>query len=93
VVDTNPEGNMLVTLDWATSGVALGLLSAVLAVAFALLAIYRQRLPRALRLAARPGVPVMRVLHHLHSGHVGDDIAWLLAGAAGLAAVIGLPLL
>jgi multicomponent Na+:H+ antiporter subunit D len=79
--------------DWTTAGVGLGLLSAALAVTFALLAIYCQRLPRALRAMARPGVPVMRGLRRLHSGHVGDYIAWLLAGVGGLAALIGLPLL
>lgn len=34
----------------------------------------------------------LRVLHRLHSGHVGDDVAWLMMGVAVLAGFIGLPL-
>jgi multicomponent Na+:H+ antiporter subunit D len=78
---------------WTWSGAGLGLLSAALAVGFAALGLYSHQLPALLRAAGRPAVPVMRGLHRLHSGHVGDYIAWLLAGVAGLAALIGLPLL
>ncbi|HWG64974.1 MAG TPA: complex I subunit 5 family protein [Streptosporangiaceae bacterium] len=79
--------------QWTATGVGLGLLSAVLAICFALCGVYAARLPGALRAAARPALPVLRGLHRLHSGHVGDYIAWLFAGVAGLAALIGLPLL
>jgi len=80
-------------VGWTVHGTGLGLLSAALAVCFALLGIYARRLPAAVQAAGRPGVPVMRGLHRLHSGHIGDYIAWLLTGVAGLAALIGLPLL
>jgi multicomponent Na+:H+ antiporter subunit D len=79
--------------SWQPSGVGLGLLSAALAVCFAWLGLYAGRLPRPLAAVGRAGVPVMRGLHRLHSGHIGDYIAWLLTGVAGLAALIGLPLL
>lgn len=78
---------------WSVSGVLPGVLTAALAVCFATLGLYARRLPRPLQAAGRPGVPVMRGLHRLHSGHVGDYLAWLLFGVAGLAAMIGLPLL
>lgn len=52
---------------WTISGVTSGLLSVALAAAVAALGI-RGLLPRA------------AFLHRLHSGHVGDYVAWLLAG-------------
>ena len=79
--------------DWTLTGVGLGLLSAVLALGLALAGLDPRQLPAAVRAAGRPLAPVMGGLHRLHSGHVGDYIAWLLAGVAGLAALIGLPLL
>ena len=78
---------------WTLKGAGLGVASAALALGLALAALYAGRLPAAVRAAGRAGIPVMRGLHRLHSGHIGDYIAWLLAGVAGLAALIGLPLL
>ena len=77
---------------WTWLGVGLSVLSAVLAVIFALVAIYGQRLPRLLRTAVRYVDPPLRVVRGLHSGHVGDYVAWLVAGVVGLAALIGFPL-
>jgi multicomponent Na+:H+ antiporter subunit D len=66
--------------DWTVAGTLLGLLSTALAVAVAAAALYADRLPvERLRLSVRPAVSV---LHRLHSGHVGDYAAWLVAGAA-----------
>jgi multicomponent Na+:H+ antiporter subunit D len=36
--------------------------------------------------------PVMRRLHRLHSGHIGDYVAWMFAGMAVVVALVGLPL-
>lgn len=76
----------LSTVEWTTTGVLLGLLSTVLALVIAFVALY----PRQVR--ARPVRAGMGVLHGLHSGHIGDYIAWLVVGVVGLAALIGLPL-
>ncbi|MEV0842417.1 complex I subunit 5 family protein [Actinocatenispora sera] len=71
---------------WSVSGVLLGLLSAVLAVGVALLAL--ARLPARLRRMLHPLGPVLVGLHRLHSGHVGDYVAWLFLGTAALAALV-----
>jgi multicomponent Na+:H+ antiporter subunit D len=56
-----------VPAPWTFSGVASGLLAALLATGVAALGI-RGHIPRA------------ALLHRLHSGHVGDYVAWLVAG-------------
>jgi multicomponent Na+:H+ antiporter subunit D len=78
---------------WTGPGAGLDFLSVALALGVAFLGLYRQRLPGALRRAARPARPLIRILHQVHSGHVGDYVAWLFTGIAALAALIGLPLL
>lgn len=91
--DTPPggavPGGAVPAAGWTGVGVLLGVLSAVLAVAIAGLYLHgaRARGP----LVRLTGVMVM--LHRLHSGHVGDYVAWLFAGSAIVAALIGLPLL
>jgi multicomponent Na+:H+ antiporter subunit D len=77
--------------NWTVSGVLLGLLSAGLAVGCATVALYRRRV-RAWRLmdvAVERGFDGLR---RLHSGHVGDYVAWLMTGVVTLGAFIGLPL-
>jgi multicomponent Na+:H+ antiporter subunit D len=65
--------------------VLLGLLSAGLAVVVAVVALYpptwARRPVRALR-------PMLTGLHRLHSGHIGDYAAWLVFGAAAIAALM-----
>jgi multicomponent Na+:H+ antiporter subunit D len=73
---------------WTTSGVVLGLLSAVLACAVAVSALYAHRLPVPVRARARSLRPVVSVLHGLHSGHVGDYAAWLVFGAAAITCLL-----
>ena len=77
--------------NWTLSGVLLGLLSAALAVGCAALALYRRRLR-----AWRPVEAIVERgfdgLRRLHSGHVGDYVAWLMTGVVVLGAFIGLPL-
>jgi multicomponent Na+:H+ antiporter subunit D len=78
---------------WTGEGIGLDVLSVALALGIAFLALYARWLPRALRPAARAARPVIAAFHLVHSGHIGDYVAWLFAGIAGLAALLGLPLL
>ncbi|HZU72903.1 MAG TPA: proton-conducting transporter membrane subunit [Acidimicrobiales bacterium] len=77
---------------WGVEGVALSLASVALAVVLALGAIYLSRLPDAVRAWGRRLQPGYRVLRRLHSGHIGDYVAWFMAGLAGVAALVGFPL-
>ncbi|GAA4216820.1 complex I subunit 5 family protein [Actinocatenispora rupis] len=70
---------------WTWSGVLLGLLSTALAVLVAAVAVAA---PAALRRPARTVRPAVDVLHRLHSGHVGDYVAWLFAGLAGFGVLL-----
>ncbi len=77
--------------NWSLLGLGLGLLSALLAVGVAALGLYPRRLKvgrAATSLIAAP----LTALHRLHSGHVGDYVAWLFAGVATMAALIAVPL-
>ncbi|MFI8521852.1 complex I subunit 5 family protein [Streptomyces sp. NPDC085481] len=85
-----PEPAPAVT--WTVTGVALGALSAGLAVAMAAAALWGPALTGRLAQRARAyGDAVDRVLvvpvRRQHSGHVGDYVAWLMAGLATLTAV------
>jgi hypothetical protein len=35
----------------------------------------------------------MRRLHRIHTGHVGDYVAWMFAGMAALVLLVGIPVL
>ena len=72
-------GGVVNSVDWTGSGVLLGLLSALLAVVLAAVAVARPRLL---------AVPDWALpLRRLQSGHVGDYVAWVLVGAALLGAL------
>jgi multicomponent Na+:H+ antiporter subunit D len=61
------------------------------AVAFALFGLYRRRLPRLVRAwAGRLLEPPVTVLKALHSGVVGDYVAWLTFGVAALGGLVAL---
>ena len=77
--------------NWSVSGVLFGLLSAAIAVALAVAALYADRLP-ARQLGRRAGRPVLHALRKVHSGHIGDYVAWMMSGMVTLAAFVGLPL-
>ncbi|HET8598964.1 MAG TPA: complex I subunit 5 family protein [Segeticoccus sp.] len=81
------------SVSWTTLGVVLGLVSTAAAIAFAVVALYAPRLAEPLKAIGRGAAPVLHVLRELHSGHVGDYIAWLFVGVAALGAHVGLPLL
>ncbi|MCX5425635.1 complex I subunit 5 family protein [Streptomyces sp. NBC_00078] len=73
------SGGVITSVHWTRAGVLLGLLSTVLAVGLAALAVTRPKL-----LAAPDwALPLRR----LQSGHVGDYVAWVLVGAALLGAL------
>lgn len=72
---------------WTGTGVWLSLLSTVLAVLVAAAGLWSRRL----RWRAA-GEPVMRRLHRVHTGHIGDYVAWMFAGMAVLVVLVGLPL-
>jgi multicomponent Na+:H+ antiporter subunit D len=78
---------------WTTAGVLLGLLSALLAVGVAAVALWAPRIPDLVRTAALPLRRVLTGLRRVHSGHVGDYVAWLFVGIAGFTALIGVPLI
>ncbi|MGH2819074.1 MAG: hypothetical protein ACRDJ5_00320, partial [Actinomycetota bacterium] len=64
------------------AGILYGGLSALLAVAVALAAIYRKRLPAMLHAVVRPLHGGLRVLRAAHSGRPTDYVAWLTLGTA-----------
>jgi multicomponent Na+:H+ antiporter subunit D len=80
-------------MAWTAEGAGLDLLSAALALGVAFLGLYARRMPGALRRAAGTARPVIAAVHQVHSGHIGDYVAWLFTGIAGLAALLGLPFL
>lgn len=73
---------------WTGTGVWLSLLSVVLAVLVAAAGLWSRRLRW-----LEAGEPVMRRLHRVHTGHIGDYVAWMFAGMAVVVALVGLPLL
>jgi len=70
---------------WTGTGILLGIVAIALALAVAAAGLWQERLPW-----LRLGHPVMRRLHRLHTGHIGDYVAWLFAGLAALVLLVGL---
>ncbi|KIF73006.1 NADH dehydrogenase, partial [Streptomyces sp. 150FB] len=80
-VDEALPGTAKALPEWSATGVLLGLLSASLAAGLATYAVRRPLRPvEELRDWAGP-------LRRLHSGHVGDYVAWLLVGMVLLGAL------
>lgn len=73
---------------WTLAGVGSGLLGVALAVAIAAAAVWNHRLPAWLRTLVAGPPPLVRALRVLHGGHVGDYVAWLLAGVAALGGIL-----
>jgi multicomponent Na+:H+ antiporter subunit D len=77
---------------WTTSGLLLGLMSAGLAVGVAAAALWAPRLPRPFGAVGRAGAPLVAGLRRVHSGRIGDYVAWLFLGTAVFAGLVALPL-
>jgi multicomponent Na+:H+ antiporter subunit D len=73
---------------WTGAGLVLSGLSTLLSVAVAAAGLWggRSRWVHALN-------PPMRAVQRVHTGHIGDYVAWLFAGMAFLVVLIGVPLL
>ncbi len=79
---------------WHLSGVVTGFATAAGAVVLALLVLVAARVPARQRRPLRRAVgPIVLVLERLHSGHVGDYVAWLLLGAAVIGIAVAAPTL
>ena len=76
--------------NWTGLGLGLGFLSVALAVGLAASALFGAGVAARLGLRRVVRWPV-HLLHRVHSGRVGDYVAWLLMGMATLAAFVGLP--
>jgi multicomponent Na+:H+ antiporter subunit D len=80
----SPTPDTAESTRWSASAVLTGVGSALLAVAVAAAALGAGKL----RAAVTPAlVRAIHPLRRLHSGHPGDYVAWLAAGAATLAVV------
>jgi multicomponent Na+:H+ antiporter subunit D len=51
-----------------------------------------RRVPPPLEPARKPAVAALAGLRALHSGHIGDYVAWLVLGVVALTALVGVPL-
>jgi multicomponent Na+:H+ antiporter subunit D len=78
----SPQPDAESTFHVSGTAVAASIATTVVALAAAALALARQRLPRVVLVAAQRGNTVLAPLRSLHSGLVGDYIAWLTAGVA-----------
>ncbi|WP_308013709.1 complex I subunit 5 family protein [Streptantibioticus parmotrematis] len=77
---------------WTAEGVSLGLLSTLLALVVAALAVWGPAVPsgavhRARETLSATGRRVVLPLRRLHSGHIGDYVSWLAVGLAVLLVV------
>jgi multicomponent Na+:H+ antiporter subunit D len=73
---------------WHLSAVGLGLLGAVLAVAFAVAGLWPSRRPAPVIGALIPVRRAVGGLHVLHRAHVGDYVSWVLVGFTVLGATL-----
>jgi multicomponent Na+:H+ antiporter subunit D len=73
---------------WHLSAVVTGLVSAVLAVAFAAAGLWPDRRPSVLAAALAPVRRGVRLLHVVHRAHVGDYVSWVLIGFTLLGATL-----
>lgn len=88
---THPHSPTVAHLDGFTpGGLGYGLLSVLLALLIAGVAVVRGSVPRWTSSAVKPAVAVMRGLRALHTGHVGDYVTWLLVGVVVLGASVSL---
>jgi multicomponent Na+:H+ antiporter subunit D len=76
--------------EWTGLGVALDLVSALLAVAVAAVGLYGSRAAAWLQGLGAGARRAYTGLHRLHSGHIGDYVTWLLSGVTAMALLLGL---
>jgi multicomponent Na+:H+ antiporter subunit D len=88
-----------VPTGWTGEGILLGLVSTAVALLGAALALsgegrrgWYRRVPPSLEPVRRPAVAALTGLRALHSGHIGDYVAWLVLGVVALTALVGVPL-
>lgn len=88
-----------VPTGWTAEGVVLGLVSTGVAIAGAAVAVsgegrrgWYRRIPAPIVTARRPAQTALAGLRALHSGHIGDYVAWLVLGVVALTALVGVPL-
>jgi multicomponent Na+:H+ antiporter subunit D len=79
--------------EWTSKGVLLDLLSALLAVGVAGVALWAPKIPDLAKSTLAPLRPVITGLRRVHSGHIGDYVAWLFLGVAAFTALVGVPLI
>ena len=77
---------------WTRSGVLFGFVSVALAVGCAAVALFPDRLPALVRAAGRAFRPSLAGIRRLHSGHIGDYVAFLLVGVFALTLLLGIPI-
>jgi multicomponent Na+:H+ antiporter subunit D len=88
-----------VPTGWTGEGILLGLVSTAVAVLGAAQALsgegrrgWYRRVPPPLEPARKPAVAALAGLRALHSGHIGDYVAWLVLGVVALTALVRVPL-
>ena len=69
---------------WTSGAVLTGLAEVLLACVFTAAALTRHKLPRTPRVLRRG----LHVLHTVHSGHLGDYVAWFLFGVAAFGVLV-----
>ncbi|MDP8960464.1 MAG: NADH-quinone oxidoreductase subunit D [Actinomycetota bacterium] len=75
-------------------GAVVGLIATAGAIAAGLVGLFHHSAPDGLRRrTSELGMPPLRLLRRLHSGHIGDYVAWLSAGVAAFGALFVLALL
>ena len=76
-----PAGGVVVAAEEGFSAGMHGVIATLLALALALSSVYREKLPRRLRLGSSLEGP-LPVLRGVQSGHPGDYVLWLTVGVA-----------
>jgi multicomponent Na+:H+ antiporter subunit D len=82
----HPPSTHLAGFSFGT--ICVSLLSVVLALTIAAVALGRERVPEWTAKVLRPAVAILGGLRALHTGHVGDYVTWLLVGVVVLGAAL-----